>query len=501
MFKKVLVANRGEIALRVMRTLREMGVRSVAVHSEPDFDAPHTLAADEAVPIGPAPASESYLNIPAILEAAKETGAEAIHPGYGFLAENPRFVKACTDAGIVFIGPSAAAMDAMGDKSKARGHAARAKVPTVPGVEASDDARAIEKAARGLPLPILLKAAAGGGGKGMRKVEDWKELPGAIEGAMREGKSSFGDSRLIVESYIHPVRHVEVQVVGDGEGHVVALGERECSLQRRHQKIIEESPSTAVDAALRARMMEAACRVSGAVKYGGAGTVEFLLGPDGKYYFLEMNTRLQVEHPVTEFLTGLDLVEMQLRVAAGEGLPIAQSDVRLEGHAIEARLYAENAEAGFLPTSGTVLEVAWPNWPGVRIDSGIRKGQQVGVFYDPLIAKVIAWAGTRERATARLVAALEDSAVLGLVTNQAFLIDLLRSEPFRSGETFTHVVEGWAKGRSAGPPEPAVLAAAALGWETARGRGGAGGGAAADGAVARDRFNPWQTVGHWRIQG
>jgi acetyl-CoA/propionyl-CoA carboxylase biotin carboxyl carrier protein len=497
MFTKVLVANRGEIALRVMRTLREMGIRSVAVHSDPDFDAPHTLAADEAFRIGPAPASESYLNIPAILEAAKKTGAQAIHPGYGFLAENPRFVKACDDADVVFIGPSAAAMDAMGDKSKARGHAAKADVPTVPGIEASDDPAAIERAARGMPLPLLLKAAAGGGGKGMRKVEDWGELHGAIEAAMREGKSSFGDPRLIVESYIHPVRHVEVQVVGDGRGHVIALGERECSLQRRHQKIIEESPSTAVDPELRTRMMEAACRVSAAVKYGGAGTVEFLLGPDGKFYFLEMNTRLQVEHPVTEFLTGLDLVEMQLRVAAGEGLPIDQSDVRLEGHAIEARLYAENAEGGFLPTSGTVLEVHWPNWPNVRIDSGIKRGQQVGVFYDPLIAKIISWSETRERATRKLVAALEDTAVLGLVTNQGFLIDLLESEPFRTGETYTQVVEAWAKERVPCEPAPAVLAAAVLGFQ-----GGArGGGGSAGGVVAGDRYNPWKSIGNWRIGG
>jgi len=499
MFKKVLVANRGEIAVRVMRTLREMGIASVAVYSDPDADAPHVLAADEAVHIGPASATQSYLNIPAIIDAAKATRAQAVHPGYGFLAENPRFVTACVEAGLVFIGPSAEAMDAMGDKSKARAWADKAGVPTVPGVQASDDPAEIEKNARGIELPILLKAAAGGGGKGMRKVDDWSQLAGAIEAAQREGKSAFGDSRLIVEKYVFPVRHVEVQVFGDGNGKAVALGERECSLQRRHQKIIEESPSVAVDEKLRTAMMADACKVAAAVNYGGAGTVEFLLGPDGHYYFLEMNTRLQVEHPVTELITGMDLVELQLLIAAGEGIPFEQSDVHLKGHAIEARLYAENAEGGFLPTSGKVLEVHWAHWPGVRNESGIRRGQMVGVHYDPLLAKIVAWGETRERSRAKLVAALEETAVLGLITNQAFLIDLLESDEFKSGETYTHVVEKWAKSRQAVMPERAVLMAAAVGHDAVRGN--SNGASETAGSAAGDRFNPWKTVGRWRVEG
>jgi acetyl-CoA/propionyl-CoA carboxylase biotin carboxyl carrier protein len=495
MFRKVLVANRGEIALRVMRTLRELGIRSVAVYSDPDSDAPHVLAADEAVHIGPATAAQSYLNIEAIIAAAQEVGAEAVHPGYGFLAENSLFVSACDQANLVFLGPTTESMFAMGDKSEARAHAEKCGVPTVPGVPASNDPATIEKAARQIPLPLLLKASAGGGGKGMRKVGDYAELPEAIAAAQREGTSAFGDSRLIVERYIHPVRHVEVQIMGDGKGGVIALGERECSLQRRHQKIVEESPSTAVDADLRAAMMASACKVAAAVDYRGAGTVEFLLGPDGHSYFLEMNTRLQVEHPVTEFLTGLDLVELQLRVAAGEPLNLKQEDVRLEGHAIEVRLYAENADAGFLPTSGKILDVHWPQWPHVRIDSGIKKGQLVGVHYDPLIAKLIAWGPTRERARTRLIAALEESVVLGLVTNQAFLLDLLDSEAFRSGATFTQTVEPWTRSRPAPQPQPEMLLAAAIGLERGtdpRNRGDAGG------SSSGDRYNPWQSVGGWR---
>jgi acetyl-CoA/propionyl-CoA carboxylase biotin carboxyl carrier protein len=497
MFKKVLVANRGEIALRIIRTLREMDIASVAVYSDADDNAPHVLAADEAVNIGPASAAKSYLNIPALIEAMRSSGAEAVHPGYGFLAENPAFVRACDEAGVVFLGPSAEAMAAMGDKSEARGHADRVGVPTVPGMPASEDSAAIEKAARQLPLPVLLKAAAGGGGKGMRKVADWSELSDAIEAAKREGQSAFGDPRLIVESYIHPVRHVEIQIMGDGKGNVVALGERECSLQRRHQKIIEESPSTVVDPDLRARMQASACDVAASVNYGGAGTVEFLLGPDGNYYFLEVNTRLQVEHPVTEFLTGLDLVELQLRVGAGDPIPFRQEDVHLQGHAIEARLYAENADAGFLPTSGRILEVVWPQRPWVRIDSGIRRGQEVGVHYDPLIAKIITWGDTRERARVRMLAALEETSVLGLITNQAFLMDLLASDLYKTGETYTHTVEEWARERSVPDIDPAALIAATV----ALGRSGAqaGTGSGVEGTAGRDTYNPWHSVGPWRM--
>jgi acetyl-CoA/propionyl-CoA carboxylase biotin carboxyl carrier protein len=496
-FRSVLVANRGEIAVRVMRTLREMQIASVAVYSDADSDAAHVRAADQAVRIGPPPATESYLNIPAMIDAARQTGAEAVHPGYGFLAENSAFVKACDEAGLTFLGPTVEAMAAMGDKSTARGYADRAGVPTVPGVQASADSAEIARAARELPLPVLLKAAAGGGGKGMRRVAQWDELTEAIEAAKREGQSAFGDPRLIVEAYIHPVRHVEVQVLGDGHGEVLALGERECSLQRRHQKIIEESPSPVVDEKLRAEFMEAACKVASAVKYRGAGTVEFLLGPDGQFYFLEMNTRLQVEHPVTELLTGLDLVELQLLVAAEGKLPLPQSAVQRNGCAIEARLYAENADEQFLPTSGEVLEIHWPHWPGVRVDSGIQRGQQVGVHYDPMLAKVIAWGETRERARARLVAALEESAVLGLVTNQAFLIQLLQSDAFRTGDTFTHTVEEWAPTRPAQELEPAALLAAAVGLQAGTTGGHTSRGETASGRS--DPYNPWRSTGSWRV--
>ena len=500
MFSKVLVANRGEIAVRVMRTLRNLGIRSIAVYSEADADAPHVLAADEAYCIGGASARDSYLNISAVIDAARTSGAQAVHPGYGFLAENSGFVRACDDAGIVFLGPTVEAMAALGDKSTARGHADAAGVPTVPGVEASDDPAAIEKAARTLPLPILLKAASGGGGKGMRLVDDWTQLSDAIDAARREGQSAFGDSRLIVESYIRPVRHVEVQIIGDGQGRAVALGERECSLQRRHQKIIEETPSVAVDDVIRKAMWADACRLAERVDYRGAGTVEFLLSPDGKYYFLEMNTRLQVEHPVTELVTGLDLVHLQLRVAAGEGIPFDQDSVRPRGAAIEARLYAENPSSEFLPTSGRVLELFWPHHPGVRIDSGIARGQEVGVHYDPLLAKINAWGETRESARTRLIAALKDTSVVGLITNQGFLIDLLESDAFKTGETYTHTTEDWVSQWQDGRNEQvpfATLIAAAVAMTTPARRGGNGpvGGPPAGG----DPYNPWPRVGSWRV--
>lgn len=496
MFKKVLIANRGEIALRIIHTLRELNIASVAVYSDVDASSPHVLAADESVCVGPAPARESYLNIENIIRAAISTGAEAIHPGYGFLSENSAFVTSCDKAGIVFLGPTAESITVMGDKSQAREHAEKAGVPTVPGVAASGDPKVIEKAARSLPLPILLKAAAGGGGKGMRRVADASELADAIASAQRESKAAFGDDRLIVETYIHPVRHIEVQVLGDGTGQVVSLGIRECSLQRRHQKIIEESPSDAVSLDLRNRLSEAACRVAKRVNYRGTGTVEFLVGSDGSYYFLEMNTRLQVEHPVTEMVTSLDLVELQLLISAGDPLPFAQADVKCEGHAIEARLYAENPDAGFLPTAGTILELIWPQIPHVRIDTGISKGQTVGVHYDPLLAKVIAWGETRDRARARLIAALEETVILGLSTNQHFLIDLLGSRDFISGETYTHTVEEWTGQRGTTFPGVALLAAAVAAMSVSRTpipRAGQTSGG------NTDLYTPWQSVGPWRV--
>jgi acetyl-CoA/propionyl-CoA carboxylase biotin carboxyl carrier protein len=504
MFRTVLVANRGEIALRVIRTLREMGIRSVAVYSEADASASHVAAADQAVAIGPPPARDSYLNVNRILEAARRTGAEAIHPGYGFLSENADFARRCAQAGFVFVGPSPEALEATGDKVRARQTAERAGVPTVPGTPPSEDLRELARAGRKLTLPALVKAAGGGGGKGMRLVRDWKELDEALRGASREAAAAFGDGRLLIERYVHPARHIEVQVLGNGQGGVAAIGERECSLQRRYQKIVEEAPSPAVDEPLRARMLEAARRVAGAVGYGGAGTVEFLLAPEGQFYFLEVNARLQVEHPVTELVSGLDLVRLQLETAAGEPPDLSRLERPARGHAIEARLYAEDPATGFLPTSGRILRLIWPQAPGIRVDAGILEGQNVVSDYDPLLAKLVAWAPDRDQARRRLVDALEETVLLGLRTNQTFLIGVLESEAFREGRTFTHSIESVTDGLGLrpdllSPGLPQVVLAAAV---VALTRGGA---AAADGRTSgavgsnHQDSSPWRTLGRWRI--
>jgi acetyl/propionyl-CoA carboxylase alpha subunit len=469
-----------------------MGIESVAVYSDADADAPHTRAADSAFPIGPAAASESYLNVDSILAAASASGADAVHPGFGFLSENADFVRACTGAGLTFIGPSPEAMEAMGDKAAARKVAESVGVPCVPGSgDALSDPSDIEQAARSLELPVLLKAAAGGGGKGMRKVDDWDSLGDAIGAAQREGINAFGDGRLIVERYFKPARHVEIQVFGDTHGNVVALGERECSLQRRHQKIVEESPSVALSPELRSAMQDAACRVASAVHYAGAGTVEFLLAEDGSFYFLEMNARLQVEHPVTEEVYGLDLVRMQVEVARGESLSITQEQVVGRGHAIEVRLYAEDPSQHFLPQPGPVLRAEWPNRPGVRIETGIESGSEITGYYDPMIAKVIANGSDREEARTRLIAALEETVILGVTTNQSFLIDLLSDPMFLEGATFTHSVEPWTESRQAGGLSDVFFLAAALAPRGSRSATLA----AAEGA---EPDNPWQTLGHWR---
>jgi acetyl-CoA/propionyl-CoA carboxylase biotin carboxyl carrier protein len=496
MFHTVLVANRGEIALRVIRTLRELGIRSVAVYSEADAAAPHVAAADAAFLLGPAPVRDSYLNVERILGAARETGAEAIHPGYGFLAESAAFARRCNAAGIAFIGPSPEALEATGDKTAARQTARRAGVPVVPGSPPSADLASLARAARKLPLPVLVKAAAGGGGKGMRRVDAWDAVEEALRGASREATSAFADGRLLVERYVHPARHVEVQVLGDGRGGVAALGERECSLQRRYQKIVEEAPSPAVDPPLREKLLDAARRVASAVRYGGAGTVEFLIAPNGDFYFLEVNARLQVEHPVTECVTGLDLVRLQLEIAAGDLPDLAGLEVPAAGHAIEARLYAEDPSSGFLPTTGKVLSALWPQGPGVRVDAGIAAGQEVGTDYDPLLAKVIAWAPDREQARRRLVRALKETALLGLRTNHGFLLDVLEGEPFRTGATYTHTIE--SRDGARGPSEEAVpetlLAAAAILLLGGAPRGQRRGARAAGGQGAT-----WQALGRWRL--
>nr|WP_208383997.1 acetyl/propionyl/methylcrotonyl-CoA carboxylase subunit alpha [Modestobacter marinus] len=461
-----MVANRGEIAVRVIRTLRAMGIRSVAVHSEADAGALHTRLADVAVPIGPAPAALSYLSIDRVLDAARRTGAQAVHPGYGFLSENVEFARACEKAGIVFIGPPVAAIEAMGDKIRAKRTVAAAGVPVVPGrTEPGMDDDAVARAAVEVGFPVLLKPSAGGGGKGMRVVRDPAELAEQIAGARREARSSFGDDTLLVERYLGHSRHIEVQVFGDEHGTVVHLGERECSLQRRHQKVVEEAPSPLLSPAQREGMGRAAVEAARAVGYTGAGTVEFIVDADSPqdFFFLEMNTRLQVEHPVTECVTGLDLVELQLRVAAGEPLPIGQDDVRLTGHAIEARVYAEDPARGFLPQAGDVVGLVEPAGAGIRVDSSLRVGGVVGTDYDPMLAKVVAWGPDRETARARLVTALGDTAVLGVATNTGFLRDLLTDPDVVAGRLDTGLIERRGEALTgARPTPPHVHAAAAL---------------------------------------
>ncbi|HEX5346747.1 MAG TPA: biotin carboxylase N-terminal domain-containing protein [Pseudonocardiaceae bacterium] len=461
MFHTVLVANRGEIAVRVIRTLRAMGLRSVAVYSDADADARHVRDADVAVRIGPAPAAASYLSIDAILDAAARTGAQAVHPGYGFLSENATFARACACAGLIFVGPPAAAIEAMGDKIQAKSTAAAAGIPVIPGSDGracDDDALAV--AADALGYPVLLKPSAGGGGKGLRVVHRARDLPEAIVSTRREARGAFGDDTLLVERFIPTARHIEIQVLADAHGAVVHLGERECSLQRRHQKIVEESPSVLLDAATRARMGQCAVAVAQAVGYTGAGTVEFIVPADtpDQFLFLEMNTRLQVEHPVTELVTGLDLVAYQLRIAAGEPLGLRQDDVATAGHAVQARIYAEDPANGFVPTGGRVLQLREP--AGVRVDSGLRVGDTVGSDYDPMLAKVIAHGPDRDTALRRLDAALAQISILGVGTNVAFMRGLLADADVRAGKLDTGLVER-RKPRSASLPRD-VLAAAAM---------------------------------------
>lgn len=444
MFSTVLVANRGEIAVRVIRTLRQLGIRSVAVFSDADADARHVREADTAVRIGPAAAAESYLSVERLLDAARRTGAEAVHPGYGFLAENAAFAQACTDAGLAFIGPPASAINLMGDKIRAKETVRAAGVPVVPGSSGSGltDAELVS-ASMEIGMPVLLKPSAGGGGKGMRLVRDEAVLAEEIAAARREARSSFGDDTLLVERWVDRPRHIEIQVLADAHGNVVHLGERECSLQRRHQKVIEEAPSVLLDEKIRAAMGAAAVDAARSCGYVGAGTVEFIVpgGDPSSYYFMEMNTRLQVEHPVTELITGLDLVEQQLRVAAGAPLGFDQSEVTLTGHAIEARVCAEDPARGFLPSGGTVLALSEPSGGAVRTDSGLTAGVPVGSTYDPMLSKVIVHGPDRPTALRMLRAALADTVILGVQTNAGFLRRLLAHPDVVSGDLDTGLVE------------------------------------------------------------
>ncbi|GIW39683.1 MAG: hypothetical protein KatS3mg076_0260 [Candidatus Binatia bacterium] len=493
-FDSVLIANRGEIAVRIARACREAGLRSVAVYSEADATAPHVRAADAAVPIGPAPSTESYLRIDALVDAARKSGAQAVHPGYGFLAENAEFAAAVERAGLVWIGPPPEAIARMGDKTAARSLAERSGVPVVPAVEElpahPDEA---VRAVRPLGYPVLVKAAAGGGGKGMRVVRNEAELPEALAGARREAESAFGDDRLFVEKYLPRPRHVEVQILADDRGTTIHLGERECSIQRRHQKIVEESPSPGVDTRLRARLVEAAISIARAVGYRNAGTVEFLVDERGEFYFLEMNTRLQVEHPVTELVAGIDLVQAQFAIASGEPLPFRQKDVVFRGHAMECRIYAEDPTRDFLPSPGRVLWLREPQGPGVRLDSGIEEDYEVPPHYDALLSKLCTWGADRETARKRMERALDEYAILGFPTCLPLLRDLVRHPAFASGKTHTHFLEehfsGWT------PRErylEIALVAAAL--EAAKKAA-----PAREGLVRQEAPSPWVTLGRWRL--
>ncbi|WP_280482546.1 acetyl/propionyl/methylcrotonyl-CoA carboxylase subunit alpha [Nocardia cyriacigeorgica] len=467
-FDTVLVANRGEIAVRVIRTLRAMGIRSVAVYSDADAGARHVREADVAVRLGPAPARESYLDIAKVVDAAVRTGAQAVHPGYGFLSENAAFASALAEKDIVFLGPPAKAIEVMGDKITAKNTVSAFDVPVVPGIaEPGLDDDALIAAAADIGYPVLVKPSAGGGGKGMRLVHEPGELPAALVSARREAAAAFGDDTLFIERFVTRPRHIEVQILADQHGNVVHLGERECSLQRRHQKVIEEAPSPLLDAATRARIGAAACNTARSVDYVGAGTVEFIVSADrpDEFFFMEMNTRLQVEHPVTEMVTGVDLVECQVRVAVGQRITLAQEDIRLIGHAVEARVYAEDPGRGFLPTGGTVVDLAEPSGKGVRVDSGLRVGTVVGSDYDPMLSKVIAHGPDRTSALAALDRALGETVVLGVTTNIEFLRFLLEDADVVAGRLDTALLDRRAVDFTPAPvPDDAFGAAAVYHW-------------------------------------
>jgi len=508
MFNKILIANRGEIACRVAATCRRLGIRTVAVYSDADADARHVAFCDEAVHIGGPAARDSYLRADHIIEMAKETGAQAIHPGYGFLSENEDFARACAEAGLVFIGPPAEAIHAMGSKSAAKQLMEKAAVPLVPGYHGEDqEAALLRREADGIGYPVLLKASAGGGGKGMRVVDAGEGFEAALASVKREALASFGDDKVLVEKYLTRPRHIEIQVFADTLGNCVYLFERDCSVQRRHQKVLEEAPAPGMTEERRRAMGEAAVAAARAVGYEGAGTVEFIANQDGSFYFMEMNTRLQVEHPVTEMITGQDLVEWQLRVACGEALPLTQEQLRIDGHALEARIYAENPEKGFLPSTGTLRFMRTPpavqfmrggdaHGPaGVRIDAGVREGDTISPFYDPMIAKLIVWGRDRDEALHRMSQALAHYHVVGLSTNVAFLQRLIKSDAFRTADLDTGLIERnqatlFPPQKSAGIESIALAVAALLERESKERR-----------IDEADRHSPWTHAGNWRLNG
>ncbi|HNA89926.1 MAG TPA: acetyl-CoA carboxylase biotin carboxylase subunit [Anaerolineales bacterium] len=499
-FNKILIANRGEIAIRIMRACRELGIQTVAVYSEADAHAQHVQFADEAVFIGNAAPKESYLNQDVLIRAALDSKADAIHPGYGFLSENASFAAAVESANLIFIGPAADSIRAMGDKAESKILMKKAGVPTVPGYEGLESFEDFQKAADEIGYPVLVKAAAGGGGKGMRVVNSANELKESIETARREAQNSFGDERVLIEKYLADAHHIEIQVFGDKHGNLLHLFERECSVQRRHQKIIEESPSPLLTPELRARMGESAVNAAKAVNYFNAGTVEFIFDPKlSTFYFLEMNTRLQVEHPVTELVTGLDLVHWQIRIAAGEKFPFTQEDLHQHGHAIECRVYAEDPSTGFLPSTGKLLQFIQPQGPGIRVDSGFAIGDDVTHFYDPLLAKLIVHAGSREDAIQRMKNALRDFIVHGVVTNIDFMQTVLETDDFKQGKVSTRWVE---KSLESGSLLPDVQKLAS-GLHTIIAAALAdvlfvGGKARPAVSNETDPFNPWKQTGNYR---
>jgi acetyl-CoA carboxylase biotin carboxylase subunit len=503
MFKKILIANRGEIAVRVLRACHEMGIAAAVVYSDVDRASLHVRKADEAYPLGAAAASESYLNIPKILDVARRSGAEAIHPGYGFLSENATFAQACADAGVKFIGPTAAAMQAMGSKTRARQTMEKAGIPFVPGtsrgVDSLDEA---EQVAARIGYPVMLKAAAGGGGKGMRLVHASGELKSSLEAARSEAERSFGDSEVYIEKAIVNPRHIEVQVLADEHGNTVYLGERECSLQRRHQKVLEEAPSPIVDDDMRRRMGEVAVRVAKAAAYTNAGTVEFLVDQNKSFYFLEMNTRLQVEHPVTELITGLDLVHLQIRIAAGEKLPFTQDGVRLRGHAIECRIYAEDPDNNYFPSPGKITLLLGPSGPGVRIDSGMYEGWTVPIDYDPLLAKLIGYGADREQAIAHLTRALNEYFVGGIKTNIPLFRRILRDPDFGAARLDTGFLDRLLKRNEANPADSrsAEVAAIAAAMFAALGSATAGSSAADESRAASNSDSNWKSASRREAQ-
>ena len=466
MFKKILIANRGEIACRIMRTARRMGIATVAVYSDADAGTPHVMMADEAVHIGGAASADSYLRGERIIAAAKETGAEAIHPGFGFLSENAGFVAEVEAAGLVFIGPGTKAIAVMGDKIESKALAKSAGVSTVPGTEGEvDDVEVGLKAAAVIGYPGMVKASAGGGGKGMRVIESADDLPDGMRAAMSEAQTAFGDSRVFIEKFVVQPRHIEIQLLADQHGNIVYVGERECSIQRRHQKVVEEAPSPFISPETRAAMGGQAVELAGAVGYRSAGTVEFIVGADQDFYFLEMNTRLQVEHPVTEMVYGLDLVEKMIRIAAGEELGLTQDDIKADGWAVEARVYAEDPARGFLPSIGQLVRYREPAGEGVRVDSGVDEGGEISMYYDPMIAKLVAHAPTREAAIDRLHLALDHYEIDGIVSNRQFLSAVLENESFRSGDLTTGFIDAEFEGDFVAglPSESAVARLVALG--------------------------------------